>query len=319
MTWRWGVAGPGHIAERFADAIAHTDGEIGAVASRTPGRAADFAARYGVARHHDAYEALAADPEVDVVYVATRPSTHLADTLLFVEAGKHVLCEKPFALDEAEGRVMVEAARRHGVFLMEALWSRFLPGWQAIGEAVADGRIGEVRLVEASLGFPFPADSRLFDRATGGGALLDLGVYPINLAAVLLGAPEEVLAAGTVGPSGVDEHSVVLQRFAGGALAVATSAATEGLACTARITGTAGVIDVPAMFHCPASFTVAGAGGIEQVPCGFEGDGIRFELDEVHRCLDEGRTESPVLPLDETLRILGLLDGVRATLGVSYG
>lgn len=313
------MVGPGRIAERFANAMQVTEGgEIRAVASRSMARADSYADRFGVSTRYGSYEDLAADPEVDVVYVATLPSTHLADTLLFLEAGKHVLCEKPFALDVAQARQMADVARSKGLFLMEAMWSRFLPAWRIVVDLVGEGRIGSVRVVEASLGFPFPADSRVFDLAGGGGSLLDLGVYPVTLCTAVLGQPESTAANGVLGSTGVDELCAAVMRHPEGALGLVSSATTVGLPCAGRIAGTGGVIEIPAMVHCPDRITVVSGRGIEEMDCSFDGDGIRFELDEVHRCLTAGKTESKVVPLDHSIGVMATLDAIRDQVGVVY-
>ncbi|MET0728472.1 MAG: Gfo/Idh/MocA family oxidoreductase, partial [Acidimicrobiales bacterium] len=198
MTVRWGIAGPGTIAQGFADDLKLVDdAELVAIGSRSAERAGAFADRFSVPRRHASYEALAEDAEVDVVYVATPQSRHETDTRLFLEAGKHVLCEKPFALNAAQGRRMVDAARTRGLFLMEAMWTRYLPSYGALVDLLGEGRIGEPLLVEGDFGFRRavvdPSD-RHFDPALGGGGLLDLGVYPIQLCSLVLGTPDRVVA-----------------------------------------------------------------------------------------------------------------------------
>ena len=320
-TVRWGVAGPGGVAAQFAAGMQLVDdGEIVAVASRSLDRAHAYGDRFGVARRYGEYEALAADPDVDVVYVATPHSRHEADTLLFLGAGKHVLCEKPFALNARQAQRMVDAARARGLFLMEAMWSRFLPAYRALGEVLAAGRIGEPLLVEADFGFRAPVDPahRLFDLAQGGGALLDLGIYPVQLCTLVLGVPERVVATGVVGDTGVDEVVAALLEHPGGRLGIVKAALRTPMACTARIAGTRGWIELPALMHCPRSLTVRTLAGAEHVDGGYDGEGLRFQVHEVHRCLAEGRTESDVMPLAETLAIARVLDNIREQVGVVY-
>jgi predicted dehydrogenase len=302
VTVRWGVIGPGKIATQFADAVDQLDdGEIVAVASRSTERAQAFAGRFGIRSAYDDARALAEDPEVDAVYVATPASRHAADTLLAVEAGKAVLCEKPFALDAAEAKEMVDAARARGAFLMEAMWSRFLPAYRALVDL---------------LGYRTPVDpaDRHFDPTLGGGALLDLGIYPVQLCTLVLGVPERVAADGVVGATGVDEQVAAVLHHPGGRLGVVKAALTVPLACEARIAGSDGWIDVPAFMHCPHWLDVGGPSP-ERIDAGYEGEGLRFEVAEVHRCLADGLTESPGMPLDETVAIAGVLDAVRAQLG----
>ena len=318
---RWGVVGPGAIATGFADAMAQTDGgTIVAVASRSAERAVAFGDRFAIPTRYSDYEALAADPDVDVVYVATPQSRHEPDTLTMLEAGKHVLCEKPFALNAPQGTRMVAEARARGLFLMEAMWSRYLPAYRSLVAVIAGGRIGEPLIVEADFGFrrPLEPDHRLFDLALGGGALLDLGIYPLQLCSLVLGSPEHMGAEGVVGATGVDEVNAAVLRYAGERLGVVKSAIRVGMSCTARISGTEGWIDLPAFMHCPNSLTVTTSAGSEHMDGSYEGNGLRFEIEEVHRCLSEGVVESPIMPLDETLDLAATLDAIRAQLGVVY-
>jgi predicted dehydrogenase len=304
---RWGVAGPGGIAAQFADAMSFVDGGvITAVASRSQERADAYGDRFAVPGRYGSYEALAEDPDIDAVYVATPHSRHEADALLYLEAGKHVLCEKPFALNADQARRMTAAARAKGLFLMEAIWTRFLPSYRALVDVLGEGRIGDPQLVEADFGFRMPVmpEHRLFDLAQGGGALLDLGIYPVQLCSLVLGPPDGIAATGHVGEI----------HHPGGALGVVKAAIRINTTCRARIAGTDGAIELPAFMHCPDHLLVNG----ERIDGSFEGDGLRFQVDEVHRCLAAGLTESPVVPLAESIRLATTLDEIRATLGVVY-
>jgi predicted dehydrogenase len=321
QTVGWGVVGPGGIAARFAEAMRVVDGgEIVAVASRSLERAHAFGDRFGIPGRYGDGGDLLADPAVEAVYVATPHGRHEADTLAAVEAGRHVLCEKAFALNAAQARRMVDAARARGVFLMEAMWSRFLPAYRRLADLLGEGRIGDPLLVEADFGFRVPVahDHRLFAPALGGGALLDLGIYPVQLCALVLGVPERVAADGVVGETGVDEVVTGLLHHRRG-LGVIKAATRVALSCTARISGSDGWIDLPAFMHCPTSLSLTAAGGAgERIDAAWEGDGLRFEIEEVHRCLAAGRTESEVMPLDESIAIMATLDALRAPLGVTY-
>lgn len=312
---RWGVAGPGAIASGFAEAMRKVDdGRIVAVASRSIERANEFADRFEIPSRYGDYGALGADPDVDAVYIATPASRHERDTLAYLEAGKHVLCEKPFALDAHQAQRMAEAARARGLFLMEAIWSRFLPSYQKMTDLLHSGRIGEPQLVEADFGYRSPVrpEHRLFDPELGGGALLDLGIYPIQLCSLVLGTAEHVVADGIIGGTGVDEQVAAILRYPGGRLGMVKAAIRVRMSCTARISGTEGWIDLPAFMHCPRSLTVTTPAGTEHVDCSFEGNGLQFEIAEVHRCLGQGLTESTVMPLDESMEIATTLDTVRA-------
>jgi predicted dehydrogenase len=318
---RWGIAGPGAIAASFAEGMREVaGGTLVAVGSRDAHRAEAFAARFDVSRHHGSYEDLAADAEVDVVYVATPHSRHAADTLLFLGAGKHVLCEKPFALNAAQAREMVAAAAANSRFVMEAMWSRFLPAYEALGAALANGRIGDPLLVEADFGFRSPVDpaNRHFDLDQGGGALLDLGVYPVQLSSLVLGTPDAVVAQGHVGSTGVDEQVAAVLHHPAGGLGVVKAAIRVAMSCSARIAGTDGWIQLPAFMHCPDHLVVHDGSGEHVVDARWEGQGLRFQVDEVHRCLDEGLLESARMPLHETVAIASTMDAIRAQLGVRY-
>ncbi len=318
---RWGVVGPGAIATGFADAMEMVDGgRIVAVASRSAERADAFADRFGIRARYGDYTALAEDPEVEVVYVATPQSRHMEDTLALLRAGKHVLCEKPFALDASQARRMVDEARRQGVFLMEAIWSRFLPSYRSLVDLIRAGRIGEPLLVEADFGFrrPVEPDHRLFRLDLGGGGLLDLGIYPIQLCTLLLGPVEDVAAEGVIGETGVDEHVAAVLKHAGGGLGVIKSTLRVNMTCTARVSGSEGVVSIPALMHCPNSLTVMSAGGVEEIDASYVGNGLRFEIEEVHRCLAEGGTESPTMKLDETIALASILDDIRAQIGLVF-
>jgi predicted dehydrogenase len=310
---RWGIVGPGGIATDFAEAMQHVSGgEIVAVASRSQERADAFGERFGVPRRYSNDDDLATDPDVDIVYVATPQNRHEADTLRYIQAGKHVLCEKPFAMTGQQATNMVAAAQSTGRFLMDAIWSRFLPAYRTLDELLRNGRIGEPLLVEADFGFRLPVnpEHRLFDPARGGGALLDLGIYPVQLCALVLGPIESVAAQGHIGETGVDEWVAAVLRHAGGKLGVAKASIRAGTTCTARVSGSDGWIDLPAFMHCPTSITVTTLAGRETIDGAFE-HGLKFEIEHVQRCLAEGLTESPVMPLAETIALMDALDAIR--------
>ncbi len=299
-----------------------TGGSIVAVASRSIDRANAFADEFNVARRYGDYADLASDPDVDVVYIATPASRHEADTIAMLEGGKHVLCEKPFALNSVQAQRMVDAAQASGLFLMEAMWSRFLPSYRKMIELINSGKIGEPNFVEANFGYRVPpADTgnRHFDPHQGGGGLLDLGIYPVNLASMILGPPERVRADGFIGPTGVDETVAAVLGHAGGKLAVVQAAINVNMTCTARIAGTNGWIDIPAFMHCPHSFTVfTPEARNELIDGSWEGNGMRFEIDEVHRCLAAGLVASPDIPWVESVAMMTTLDRIRAEIGLVF-
>ncbi len=315
MTTRWGIAGTGGIAARFVQALQQTpDAELVAVGSRTDRRADAFADEWDIPHRHGDYDDLARDDDVDVVYVATPQSRHADDACRYLDAGKHVLCEKPMAMTEAEVLRMTASAHLAERFLMEAIWSRFLPAYVRLWELLLHGRIGEPLFVEADFGFAMPVDPahRLFDPARGGGALLDLGVYPLQLASLVLGPPDRVVASGHMGETDVDETVVAALHHPGGKLAVVKASIRLNLACTARIVGTEGSIELPAFMHCPESLTVRDAfGQAEVIEAPIEGEGLRYQVDEVHRCLAEGVGESRVMTLHESAQIAATMDTIR--------
>jgi predicted dehydrogenase len=321
MTTRWGILSTGGIAASFASDLALVDGaELAAVGSRTPESAAAFAERFGFARAHGSWADLAADPEVDVVYVATPHAQHEAAALECLRAGKAVLCEKPMTLDLASSALLVQEARAHHAFLMEAMWMRCSPVMLEIVQLVKDGHIGPVKAVHADFGLlgPFEATHRLRAPALGGGALLDLGVYPIHLAHLFLGAPASVQSWAQLTPEGVDETTGMLFGYDSGAVAALTCSINGPSRNGASITGETGRIDIPTGFWAPRGFTVTRGEQVEQHDRDYPGLGYRFEAAEVQRCLDAGLLESPLIPSNTTLEVMTLMDMVREQIGVAY-
>jgi predicted dehydrogenase len=320
---RWGILSTGAIARAFvADLRLVPDAEVVAVGSRSQDTADRFAAQHAIPRAYGSWRALAEDPGVDVVYVATPHVAHHAATLTCLRAGKATLTEKPFAIDLAQARELVEAARSAGVFLMEAMWTRCFPVIHTVAGLLADGAIGTVVDVHADFGVAgrFGPTHRLRARELGGGALLDLGVYPVTLAHLVLGAPDEVTAWARLTPEGVDENTGMLFGYRSGALAALTCSITGDTGRRAVITGTGGRIELDRDFFRPTGYTLHRGyrEPPQRVEAPVEGQGYHFEAAEVHRCLREGLTESPVVPLAETLAVMATLDAVRDRIGVRY-
>ena len=319
---RWGILGTGNIASQFATGLAVLeDAELVAVGSRTAEAAQAFGERFGVPRRHTSYAALASDPEVDAIYVATPHTLHKDNTLLALQAGKAVLCEKPFAINAAQTETMIREARERGVFLMEAMWTRFLPHIVRLRELLAEGVIGEVRMLQADFGFRTELDprSRLFDPAFGGGALLDVGIYPVSLASLVFGAPARVTGMAHLGATGVDEQSAMIFGYEHGQLALLSQAIRTSSPHEALLLGTEGWIRLHSSWWKHTTMTLSVNGRPDElieVPA--VGNGYNYEAAEVGRCLREGRTESDVMPLDETLAIIRTLDEVRAQWGLRY-
>jgi predicted dehydrogenase len=316
---RWGIAGTGGIASSFvADFAKLDDGEIVAVGSRSAESATVFAAERGIERSYGSYDALAADPHIDAVYVAGIHPVHAPHAELFLDAGKHVLVEKPIALNVAQVDEMIAAAERNDRFLMEAMWMRFNPAHVEMMQRIEAGAIGEVRRLAADFSFALPFDGthRLWDRSKGGGALLDLGIYPFTLAWWTLGPPDRIDATGHVAATGVDDEVALLCSWDGGASASLTAALRLPGTMTARIEGTEGAIDLAAPAHCIDRLTIRRGGEVEEIQA--EAGGLHHQVAEVHRCLRAGANESPRMPLATSRAIIERFDRIRAGLGVRY-
>jgi predicted dehydrogenase len=329
---RWGVLGTGGIAKAFVRDLGALDGHrVVAVGSRTAAAGQAFAAEFAVPRSYGSHADLVADPDVDVVYVATPHSAHAQGALLAISAGKHVLVEKAFTLDAVQAQRVVDAARAAGVFCMEAMWTRFLPHVVRLRERLADGAIGEVRTVVADHGQRFTPDPahRLFDPALGGGALLDLGVYPISWAHMVLGAPSGIVATSVPAVTGVDAQTSAVLTYPGGAHALVTCTMESFTPRRAWIAGTLGTIDVEPTFYAPSRFTLRRDDGhVETFDPDVDaaglpllagpGKGLRFEAAEVARCVAAGLTESPGMPLDETVAVMATMDEIRRQIGLVH-
>lgn len=320
-TTRWGILSTGGIANAFAEDLTLVrHAELTAVGSREVRTARAFAAKHGIPRAYGSWAELAADPDVDVIYVATPHSAHLQAARLCLNAGKPVLCEKPLTLDRPGSAELVAIARERRVFLMEAMWTRTLPAFRRMRETIDAGVIGEVTALHADFGIagPFPPDHRVRAPGLGGGALLDLGVYCITLAHALLGMPERIQALATLTPQGVDENTAIQFAYESGAVATMHCGIVNDGPVSATIVGTRGHIAVPRDFYRMDGFTVVSGGRSEQVEAPRRGNGLGHEAEEVMACLAAGRGESDLVPLDTTLEVMGILDEIRAQIGVSY-
>lgn len=320
---KWGILGTGSIARQFAEGLkVLPDAELLAVGSRAQASADAFGDRFQIPRRYGSYEALARDPDVHVVYVATPHPMHHPNALLCLDAGKAVLCEKPFTINQREAAEVVGCARAKGLFLMEAMWTRFLPTLNQTRAWLAKGVIGEPLMVRSDFGFRAEVnkESRLFALEYGGGGLLDVGIYPISLAAMVFGPhPVEVVAVADIGITGVDDQNAVILKYAGGGIAITASAVRTNTPQDAVIMGEYGSIFLHAPFWRGSGVTLHVAGRDPEV---FEfplvGNGYHYQARAVMDCLREGLTECSVMPLDDTIAIMGILDGARAQWGVRY-
>jgi len=316
---RWGIAGTGKIAAAMTQALRTLpDAEVVAVASRMQDTADAFAARWEIPTAHGSYAGLYADDDVDVVYVASPHSHHHEMTVAALDAGRHVLCEKAFALNAGQAREMVAAAERNDRFLMEAMWTWFIPAVVDVKRRVDAGEIGELRIVEADFGIPITvADGRHRRADLAGGALLDLGIYPITFARYLAGDPVAVRSLGTVGTTGVDTTLGGVVSYANGAIGVFHTSLDVLSTGRATVIGTAGRIDVDWPFWHPSSFTVHHHDGrSERVEIANEG--LAHEAAHAMERIRDGHRESDVIPLATTVSTMELLDEIRAQLGVVY-
>lgn len=321
---KWGIIGCGGIAHMFAESLAALGhGILLAGASRTPGRAQAFAGKHGMERVYTDYEALVADPDVDAVYIATTHNFHFENARLCLENGKHVLCEKPFTVNAAQMAELIALAREKNLFMMEALWARFLPAVNKLRELLAEGAIGEVRTVRADFsidGLGFGEGHRLRNKALAGGALLDLGIYPITLATVVFGEqPVRIQSSAVLGDTGVDDRSFYLFDYEGGRRAMLSSSFTHHAPTDAMVCGTRGYIRVPC-FPGTQELNIHRAGEapeILQLAFG-EGENFTFELAEAMECIAAGKIESTLLPLSETLAVMQTMDTLRAQWGLKY-
>jgi predicted dehydrogenase len=320
---RWGIIGTGKIAHKFAEGLSVVaDAELVAVGSRAQATADAFGAELNVPRRYASYQALVDDPEVDVVYVSTPHQDHRASTLLCLEAGKPVLCEKPLAINAGEARAMVAAARANGLFLMEAMWTRFRPAMVKVRELLAAGALGEPRYLSATIGWKATFDPlfRLYNPELGGGALLDGGVYPVSFASMVLGAPDVITGAASLGATGVDEQAAIALGYSSGAVASLGVTIQAVPVSTGLILGTEGRIEIHHDWHRPEALTYTPYDGEPQrfdYPQR-EGNGYQYEAMEVGRCLRAGLIESPVMPLDESISIMTTMDELRRQWAIRY-
>jgi predicted dehydrogenase len=318
---RWGILATGNIARGFARNLnLLPEATIAAVASRRLDSAQAFAKEYGAAAAYGSYEELVADPAVDIVYVATPHALHKENTLMAFAAGKPVLCEKALTLNARDAEELVAAARDKGLFFMEAMWMRCNPLIRRLRQLAAGGHIGRIEQVRADLGFLVdrPPTDRLLAPELGGGALLDMGVYPLTFAYLFLGEPSQVEAVATLAPSGIDLNLSLSLGYDSGAVASLSSTMTAWSPRTASIATDLGRFDLPEAFHHPTTATWTSAGESEQISAEVIGTGLANEALEVIRCLRSGETESPLVPLDETVALMRLMDRIREKIGLVY-
>jgi predicted dehydrogenase len=322
---RWGILGCGRIARKFAADLALVrDAKLTAVGARQLENAQAFAKEFPVSHVHGSYEDLVADSEVDVIYVASPHALHREHTLLCLNHKKAVLCEKAFALNLRQAKEMVDASQKNRVFLMEALWSKFLPQYQKVQELIAAGELGEIKNMLVNFAFiPLPpVPSRLYDPALGGGSLLDIGIYNVFMVLSILGRPDFIEASMTPSPEGVDEQCAVLFKYKNGAMAQLFSSLLTNLGTEADIGGTKSRIRLTARYYAPSASIELFTGREDSkqiIPVHKEpGSGYQFEARHVGECLRKGLIESPVMSHGDSLLIMETLDRIRAAAGIHY-
>lgn len=319
---RWGILATGGIAGAFASDLRTAGLDLVAVGSRSQESADAFAARFDIAHAHPSYDALVADPDVDIIYVSTPHPMHHEGARLALEAGKHVLVEKAFTLNRGEAEDLQRLAAERGLLVMEAMWTRYLPHMVRIREIIAAGTLGEIRAVSADHTQLLPSDPahRLNALELGGGALLDLGIYPISFVWDILGAPVSIQAAGRLIETGADAEAATIMTHEGGALSTTLSSSRAAGPNAASIVGTKARIDIDRVWYTPTTFRVVLPDGTiaEEYASDVAGRGMEYQAHAAERLVREGLLEGDILPIAESVAIMGTLDEIRAQIGVRY-
>lgn len=319
---RWGIIGPGKIAHKFAQDLLLVEGAVlQGVASRDGEKAREFGQQYGAVECFDSYEALVANPQIDVVYVATPHVFHFEHSMICLEHGKHVLCEKPFGMNAYQVQLMTEKAREQGLFLMEALWSRFIPSVGKVLELIGQDVVGTIEYVRADFGFlgDTHPQKRVYNKALGGGSLLDVGIYPVFLSLLLQGEPSKIKAMASFSESEVDTVCAMLFDFENGQKAVLESGIIANTPMEAYVYGSNGFIKMHPRFHHSQRLSLCLNGQEEQIlDVPYLGNGYFHEIEEVMQCLRSGEKESVKMPHAFSVSLIGLLDRIRKEIGLWY-
>lgn len=318
----WGIIAPGGIAEKFAsDLKLVSDANLIAVASRNSDRAKSFSEKFNSEKYYGSYEDLVNDDDVDVVYIASPHTFHYQHTLLCLNHGKHVLCEKPMGMNVQQVKEMESLAKEKGLFLMEAFWTRFSPSYLKCRQLIENGEIGEIQLLQADFGFKANNDinGRLLNKELGGGALLDIGIYPVFLALSLLGEPDTIKSSGILGPTGVDlSNAIILEYKSKNALATLSSTLLANTPIEAVISGSGGSIKFERQWHCPTSLEVTINNEVTIFNFKEKGFGYQYEAKEVNDCLLKGKQNSNIFPVSQSILLHTTLDAIRHQIGLKY-
>jgi len=319
---KWGILGPGHIANKFGEALKVVeDAEIYAVGSRSIENAQKYAKNFNAKKAYGSYEELAKDPDVDVIYVATPHNLHYENTILCLENGKHVLCEKPFAVNGKEVRGMIAKAKEKNLFLMEALWSRFLPHIIKTKELIDAGELGSLKLLTSY--FPIKSlygpEHRQFNKDLCGGSLLDIGIYNVFLSLYLMGKPKTFKAMAGMGPTEVDESCSIICKYDNEAVSVLYSSFRASSDIMAEIHGDKGKIVIGNVWFTPNNIKIVRPNG-EEIPMQIKstGNGYNYQAEEVDKCIKEGRIQSNIWSWEKSLELIDLLDSIRQETGIVY-
>ena len=320
-TIRWGIVGPGIIAKKFAKAVQNVEGaELVGVASRSYEKGKEFAEEFNIPNVFNGYEEMTKSPEIDAVYIATLHPFHKPCAEMFLNAKKHVLCEKPVCVNAKEAKELLECAKKNNVFLMEAMWTRFLPAIHEAVKIAKSGEIGEIKGVSADFCYPSsPEDcSKLFDNELAGGALLDVGVYTLNFAAIFLGTnPESITSVSNVN-YGVDCHTTSVLKYENGVLATLTSAIDVSKPSNGYIYGTKGYIRMPFFYMAKELYVADDYHKERNIEKPRIGEGFEEEIIEACNCIREGKTQSDIMPMSESIKILEQMDYIREQIGLKY-
>ncbi|MBS4203079.1 Gfo/Idh/MocA family protein [Lederbergia citrea] len=319
---KWGIMGPGNISHKFAsDLVQSENAELVAVASRTEGKADAFASEFNIARAYNSYDEFVQDNEIEIVYIGTLHPQHKECVLHCLNAGKAVLCEKPFTMNAEEAEELIQVARENNTFLMEAMWTRYLPAVIQARKWIAEGKIGEINMLTANFGFNvgWAPESRLLDKKLGGGAMLDAGIYPISFASMIFGKqPTNIKSSAHIGQTGVDERFSAIFEYEDGKTAILNSSVRLTLSNDAYIYGSDGYIHMPNFLAGEAAYLHGSGSEMEEFKDDRKVNGYLFEAEEAMNCLREGRIESSIMPLDETYDIMNTMDTLRKQWGLEY-
>lgn len=319
---KWGIMGAGTISRKFAsDLIQSPNGELLAVASNTEGKSEKFASEFNIPRAYNSYDEFLQDEEIEIVYIGTLHPMHKECAIQCLQAGKSVLCEKPFTMDAEEAKEVIQVAKENNVFLMEAMWTRYLPAIVQARQWIAEGKIGEVKMLTANFGFNagWNPHSRLLDKKLGGGAMLDAGIYPISFASMIFGKqPSKIMSSAHIGETGVDEWFSALFEYEEGKTAMLNSGVRLKLKDDAYIYGTEGSIYLPNFLFGAGAYLNGSNGETIEFKDNRTLNGYIFEAEEAMKCLREGKLESSIMPLEETIDIMETMDTLRKQWGLEY-